>query len=201
MKTKFPTPTMMAVVLVALALAGGAMPCFAGAVQVTGSLATDFYSGPSAQQIIDSFSIGGQPIFWGVGWAVIPGRVGIQGDYLVSFSRDASLGWWLDWYAQAISMSFHPLGATRFVDPFLQVGLGCAGRVFLDGWLPPAGEPLMIALFPFLAGGVSFNLDGLLLGAKATYTPYAAPIPVTYIPAYPLGKVQVSLSAGFSINW
>jgi hypothetical protein len=190
------------VVALAIALAAAAaVPGFAGAVQVTGSLATDFYSGPSAQQIIDSFSIGGQPVFWGLGWAVIPGRVGIEGDYLVSFLRDAAQGWWLDWYAQAISMSFHPLGATRWVDPYVEVGIGCAGRVFLQRRLPPGGEPLMISLFPFIAGGASLNLDGLLLGAKITYTPYASAIPVTFIPAYPLGPFQVTLSGGFSINW
>jgi hypothetical protein len=52
-----------------------------------------------------------------------------------------------------------------------------------------------------VTGGIALDLDGLLLGAKITYTPYVSPLPVTFIPAYPLGKFQVAITGGFSINW
>jgi hypothetical protein len=121
---------------------------------------------------------------------------------MVSFFRDASDQWWLDWYAPALSLSFHPVGANHFVDPFLQVGLGCAGRVPLRRMaMMTPGSELMISIFPYAAAGFNLNLDGVLLGLKAAYTPFSTPIPVTNIPGYPLGSLQISLSAGFSIGW
>ncbi len=188
-----------------LALAAFGAPCFAGAVQLTGSLSADFLSGPSAGDIIDTFSLGGQPVFWGVGGEVVLHRVGFGGDYMVSFFQSPEGAWWLDWYAPALFVSFHPIGVNRFIDPFFDAGFGCAGRVFLGPatsyWpLSATGLP-SISLFPFVAGGISLNLDGFLLKAKATYTPFVTPIPVTILPAYPLGEVQVAITAGFSINW
>ena len=191
------------ILVLAMALAILGIPCFAGAVHLTGNLSADFLEVTSAQQIIATFGVGGQPLFWGTGWEVVLDRVGFGGDYEVTFLRDAAAAtpWWLDWYAPALYMSYHLFGSTAFIDPFIQVGLGCAGRVLLTdtGSIPP--DPLSIALFPFVSGGVSLDLDGLLLSAKATYTPYAGQIPVTTIPAYPLGKVQVMLSAGLSLGW
>jgi hypothetical protein len=187
--------------IVALAALGG--PCFAGAVHVTGDVAADFLGAQSAQQIVNTFALGDQPLLWGFGWDVILNRVGFGGDYMVSFFRDAGSAWWLDWYAPALALSFHPFGGKRVLDPFLQVGIGSAGRVNLGGWRYYSFDQdnLYLSLFPFVTGGLNLNLDGLLLGAKFTYTPYNSPIPVTDIPLYPLGKFQVSLTAGISIGW
>jgi len=194
MKTRF-----LALVLV---LAAFSAPCFAGAVHLTGDLSANFLGSATAQQIVNTFAVGDQPLFWGFGWEVIMRRAALGGDYMVSFSQDASAQWWLDWYAPAIALGFHPVGANHFIDPFLQVGLGCAGRVQLRRMMAmgPSSD-LMISLFPFAAAGFNFNLDGFLLGLKVAYTPFSTPIPVTNIPAYPLGSIQVSLSAGFAIGW
>ncbi len=185
-----------------LALAALGAPCFAGAVHLTGDFSANFLGGSTTQEIVNPFSIGGQPVFGGLGWEVILGRVGFGGDYTVSFFRDTGTQWWLDWYSPALYMSFHPIGANRFIDPFFQAGIGSAGRVLLRGemgWTP--GSDLAISIFPYVGAGVNFNLDGLLLGVKGIYTPLNAEIPVTSIPAYPLGTFQVSLSAGFAIRW
>ena len=139
---------------------------------------------------------------WGFGWEIVPGRLGFGGDYMVSFAQDASTGWWLDWYAPALALAWHPVGGSRFVDPFFQAGLGAAGRVHLSGMPGYATEPdLSLSLFPFVGAGVNFNLDGLMLGAKGIYTPYKSAVPVTSIPMYPLGDFQVSVTAGVSIEW
>jgi hypothetical protein len=66
---------------------------------------------------------------------------------------------------------------------------------------PAFDQSLYLALFPFLAGGLSLDLDGMLVGAKVAYTPYKAQIPVTSIPVYPLGTFQVTLTAGISLGW
>jgi hypothetical protein len=187
------------VLIVALAALGG--PCFAGAVHLTGDVAADFLTAQSAQQIVNTFAVGDQPLLWGFGWEVILNQMGFGGDYTVSFFRDQGAQWWLDWYAPAIGLSFHPLGGNRIVDPFLQVGIGSAGRVNFKRGGYYSTQDLYLSIFPFVTGGLSLNLDGLLLGAKVTYTPYNSPIPVTDIPAYPLGKFQVTLTAGISIGW
>jgi hypothetical protein len=187
--------------VLALALVPAAMP-FAGAVHLTTDLSADFLQGTPARQIISTFTVADQPLLWGFGWEVIPGRTGFGGDYQVSFSQDASSGWWLDWYAPALYLSYHPVGVHRFLDPFMEVGMGCAGRVFISA-LPEAvlSRSLYLALFPFVAGGISLNLDGLVAGAKVAYTPYKAQIPVTSIPVDPLGSFQVTLTAGVSLDW
>ena len=142
-----------------------------------------------------------QPLLWGFGWEVIPNKMGLGGAYQVSFFQDTSAGWWLDWYAPALYLSFHPVGGKRFLDPFFEAGMGCAGRVFLSALPVTVNRSLYLALFPFVAGGLNLNLDGLLLGAKVTYTPYKAQIPVTSIPVDPLGTFQVTVSAGVSLGW
>jgi hypothetical protein len=194
-------PMKMKAIVLALALVPAAMP-FAGAVHLTTDLSADFLQGTSAQQVASTFAVADQPLLWGFGWEVIPSRVGFGGGYQVSFSQDAAAGWWLNWYAPALYLSFHPVGGKRLLDPFLEVGLGCAGRVFLSA-LPDTvvSRSLYLALFPFVAGGLSLNLDGLLVGAKVAYTPYKAQIPVTSIPVDPLGTFQVTLSAGVSLGW
>ena len=188
MKAKF-----LVLVLVLSALG---MPCFAGAVHLTGSLSADFLGDTSTQQIINTFAVGDQPLFWGPGWEVILDRAGFGGDYQVSFWQDADTQWWLDWYAPALFLSFHPFGGTAFLDPFLAVGIGTAGRVALSprgmgmGHMNPGFQDLpYLSIFPFAAAGLSLNLDGLLIGAKFTYTPAQLPVP-TGLPPYPLGKFQ-----------
>jgi hypothetical protein len=193
MKTKY--------LVLVLVLAGSSVPCFASAVHLTGDLSADFLGAVSAEQIISTFSVGGQPLSCGFGWEVILDRIGFGGDYMVDFFRDSGSTWWLDWYAPALFMSFHPLGANWLLDPFVQVGVGCSGRVLLDQWSRPASQDLYMSLFPFVAAGLALNLDGLLLSAKAAYTPYKSAVPVTPFDTTNLGLVQVTLSAGVSIGW
>ncbi len=187
-----------------LALTALGMPCDAGAVRLTGNVSADFLGGNSGQQIINTFTVGDQPFFWGFGWEVIIDRFGFGGDYMVSFYRDAAEQWWLDWYAPALFVSFHPLGGKSFLDPFLQLGVGCSGQVFLEPQRMPMGpsprQDLSLSLFPFVGAGLAFNLEGFLLSAKAIYTPYWSQVPVTDIPSYPLGKFQVTVSAGISLG-
>ena len=188
-----------------LALAALGMPCFAGAVHLTGIISADFLGDNAPHQSINTFTVGGQPLFWGLGWEVIVNHFGFGGDYMVSFHQDAGERWWLDWNAPALFLSFHPLGGKSFLDPFLQAGVGSSGRVFLAPQPvsagPGPGQDLSLSLFPFVGAGLALNLEGLLLSAKAVYTPYASQVPVTDIPAYPMGKFQVTLSAGVSLGW
>ena len=77
--------------------------------------------------------------------------------------------------------------------------MGCAGRVSSPRCRRgPDAEPqsLSLALFPFVAAGLSLNLDGLLLGAKVIYTPYKAQIPVTDDPGLPAGNIPGHVHRG-----
>ena len=194
MKSRLP-----AVVLVLMALSA---PCFAGAVHLTGDISADFLGAATADRIITTFTVGGQPLFCGFGWEVILDRIGFGGSYLVDFFKDSSAAWYLDWNAPALFLSFHPLGANWILDPFGEVGIGSAGRVNLGcPMYGTTGDPLALSLYPYVAAGLSLNLDALLVTAKVSWTPYNFPIPVTSIPAYPLGTLQVTIGAGIAIGW
>ncbi len=191
------------VVLMALAiLAFLPVPVSAGAVRLTMDLSADVLTAPSSPPGVSTFTVGNQPVLWGFGWEVIPDKVGFGGDYLVSFSQDLATGWWLDWYAPALSVGWHPIGPHRFVDPYGQIGIGSAGRVHLSGVHRAMVDPMLsLCVFPFASAGVNLNLDGLIIGAKAVYTPYTMAIPATTIRAYDLGALQVMITAGFSLGW
>ncbi|MGA2766030.1 MAG: hypothetical protein ABSG17_22035 [Spirochaetia bacterium] len=182
-------------------LAAIGAPAFAGSVHLTGSLSADFLKGPSAQQIIDSFTSTGQPPFSGFGWEVIIGKVGLGGEYDASFFRTTTGAWWLDWYSQPLFLSYHFFRTGYFLDPFLQAGLGGAGRVHLDEWTGSDASNLYISIFPFIAGGLSLDLSGLLLSGKVSYAPFMTPPPATVFSNSPLGSVQVTLSAGIALDW
>ena len=47
--------------MLALAIAASETPAFAGSVHLTGNLQADYLKGPSAQQIIDTFSSPASP--------------------------------------------------------------------------------------------------------------------------------------------
>ncbi len=193
-----------AVVLSALvALALSALPASAGSIRLTMDFSSDLSPGSSPDQMDATFAMGGRPVAWGFGWEVVPrSKAGFGGDYMVSFSQDLLNGWWLDWYAPALYAGWHPLGPNRFVDPYGQVGIGCAGRVHLSDTTGMYVDPsLSLALFPFVGAGLNLNLDGLVIGARAIYTPYRMGIPATTIPTYNLGTFQVMITAGVSLGW
>jgi len=193
------TGKMLALVLV---LAPLSLPGFAGAVRLTTDVSADLSPAAPAAPGVATFSVGDRPVLWGFGWEVVPGRAGIGGDYMVNFSQEEVTGWWLNWYAPALFLGWHPLGPNRFVDPFAQFGVGCAGRVRLSGAPPTAADSsLSLSVFPFVGAGLNLNLDGLLIGARAMYTPFTMGIPATAIPAYRMGAVQVVVTAGVALGW
>ncbi len=186
----------------ALAIAAIGTPVFAGSVHLTGNLQADFLKGPSAHQIIDTFTSPGQPPFAGVGWEVIIDRVGFGGDYSASFTRTPMGSWWLDWLAQPLFLSYHFFRSGHTLDPFVQAGVGCAGRVYLQDWpQTQVSDNLSISIFPFVAAGLGLDLSGLLVSAKMSYAPFMSAPPASPISSYPLGNVQMTLSAGIAIDW
>ena len=177
------------------------LPTFAGSqVRLTGNLTLDFVERPSVQQVVDSFNNKDQIFFWGFGWEVVFDKIGLGGTYDVNFYEDYESNWWLDWLSEPIYISYHLFGGGAFLDPFVEIGVGCAGRVFLDSALSPAMDPLYLSLFPMIGAGLALDLDGLLFGSKLTYAPTMASLPVTGIDDYPLKQFQVTLFAGIALG-
>jgi len=191
----------MMVVLLTGILAAIGVPASAGSVHLTGSLSADSLQRLGPPQSINSFTGPSQPPFAGVGWEVIVGRVGLGGEYDVNFTRSAPGSWWVDWYAQPLFLSWHPFRTGSVVDPFAQAGLGSAGRVFIDQWTGSAADNMLISIFPFVAGGLSLDLDGFLVSGKVSYAPFMTPPPATAFSNYPMGNFQVTLGAGIAIDW
>lgn len=186
----------------AFALAAFGTPGFAGSVHLTGNLQADFLKSPSGQQIIDSFVGPDQPPFAGVGWEVIVGKVSIGGDYSAVFTRTPQSTWWLDWITQPLFLGYHFFKSGYFLDPFVQAGIGCAGRVYLQDWPETAvSNNLFISIYPFLAAGIGLDLSGFLVSTKVSYAPFMSAPPASPISAYPLGSVQVTVSAGVALDW
>jgi hypothetical protein len=167
-------------------------------VDLSAVLNKDFIGSPSFDQAVEALN-GDRP-FFGLGWEVVMDHVGIGGQYLVNFHEDEPESWWLDWNGQAAYVSYHFLGARSFIDPFVDAGLGCAGRVFLG----PEGENeaarLAITVYPFAGAGAALCFDGFKVGAKLDYALKRSGIPATRIEDYPLGRFQVSVLAGVSFG-
>ena len=168
-------------------------------VDLTAVLGKDFIGSPSFNQAVEALG-GDRPLF-GLGWEVVMDHVGLGGQYLVDFHEDDPESWWLDWNGQALYASYHFLGTRSFIDPFVNAGMGCAGRVFLG---PEEGEDwptrLSIVLYPFVGAGASLVLDGFKVGAKLDYALDRSGIPATGIPEYPLGRFQISVMAGVTFG-
>jgi hypothetical protein len=183
---------------------------FAATFSLTGDMAADFASLPTAEQAVQSISRNDQPL-WGMGWEVVFNKIGFGGTYLVNLTKDAQNDWWMDWYGQALFISYHIFGGAAFLDPFIQTGVGCAGRTYIEsatiGWtryqsaisLTPYPIP-DISIFPFLTAGLSLHLDAFTIGAKLTFVPFKSGIPLTDIPEYQLQNFQVVVFTGMTFG-
>jgi hypothetical protein len=166
-------------------------------VDVDAVIAKDFMSSPSFNQAVRA--LGDDGTFGGVGWEVVMDHIGIGGRYLVDFREETPNAWWLDWNGQAAYLSYHILGATSFVDPFVDAGIGSAGRVYL-GPESTLAQRLAISVYPFASAGASLDLHGLRVGAKLSYVLGDMAIPATSIPDYPLGRFQAAAFVGWSFG-
>jgi hypothetical protein len=188
----------MKATVLTLALACLALSGFSQArVDLTAVITKDFVDSPTFDQAAQALK-NERPLV-GFGWEVLLGHLGLGGSYAVDFHQDGPSQWWLDWQGQGIFASYHLLGSRSFVDPFVDAGIGCAGRIYLG----PQGNPgssLALTLYPFVSAGAALELQGLRLGAKLSYDMGQSAIPVTEIPATPLGRFQLSAFAGFSMG-
>ena len=179
-------------------------PVFSGTqVRLTGNIALDFIERPSLRTVIDEFSERKQDIVWGFGWEVIFDYLGIGGTYLVNFFQGNEEEWWFDWIGEAFYLSYHFFGGGAFIDPFVEVGVGSAGRVSLEEDsenLPGEKQSLYLSVYPLVSGGLALDFRGFIAGLKLTYIPTVSPPPATNIQNFPLGNFLVTFFGGAALG-
>lgn len=169
-------------------------------VLFTGDAVANFEQRPTATEVVDTFATSNQPLYWGLGFEVIHRHVGFGGLYTANFVRTTASDWWLDWYGEAFYFSYHLFRHRTLIDPFLSVGLGSAGRVWLGPSSMTGEASLLLSIFPVLSAGLGVNLDGLYLGGKMSYLPVVAPPPVSPFDNVPLGRFLFTASFGLSLG-
>ena len=141
----------------------------------------------------------------GLYWEVILGKLGFGMTYLVNFTSvdtvvpDMEYEWFLDWIG-SIDFRYHILGNFA-IDPFIEFGLGNAGRVDISNFEDneELRDPLQLSLFTQAGGGAALRLDNLYIGGKLLYRIGNSPIPATQFETYPLKNFQLAFFGGLSI--
>ena len=183
--------------------------------------ATLLHARPTRDAVRDSFADRSR-LLHGLHWEIIHDRLGFGGHALVRFDRQPATTetylWSLDWDGD-LFMSAHLNGVGRFLDPFVELGLGSAGRVYLDdredglwvqdehglwhyvtgGSQEPSGVQSM-SLYPYLAAGLALDFRGLLVGTRVCYRPWNEPVPATQFATYDLAPFQVTVFWGVALG-
>ena len=190
--------------LILLALAAGA----AGAESVRlGAVAgVDLRERPTCQGVVRELD-GAANLIPGFYAEVLIDHVGIGLTGLGRFERvpadlpAAHTDWFFDWIG-SFDARYHFLRGF-VLDPFVEAGLGSAGRVEIageEGGVPPEDrQPLQLSLFAQVGAGLALRLDGAHVGAKMSWRFLNDPPPATRFEPYPLRSFRVDLFAGFSI--
>jgi hypothetical protein len=186
----------LSAVLFAVAMLSASLSATA-TVSITGAVIADYRTVPTLDQALASPF--GERAFKGFEWGVAIDRFGFGGTYAVDFSKDSLSSWWLDWYGVPLFVGYHLFGTGGFVDPFVEAGIGCAGRVFTSSGTT-ADPRLLISLFPSLTAGLALDFKPLLLGAKLSWVPGISEIPCTPLLGYPLGGAQIVFTLGYRIG-
>lgn len=169
---------------------------------LTGEAVAALQAPSSAQGIVASFASANQPLSWGIGYEVVHRHFGFGGIYAGNFTRSTSDEWWFDWYGEAFYLSYHLFARRTLIDPFVTLGLGSAGRVYL-GPAPtaaPVDTTLLLSIFPVASAGLGLDLDGLRLSLKVSYLPVISPPPATTFENVPIGRFFAVASAGVTIG-
>jgi hypothetical protein len=174
--------------------------CFAGTrVRLTGVVCSEFMDVPGSTEK-DAVFFNPEQSYWGFGWEVICGHYGLGGSYCTDFERDAGRQWNVEWYSEVIYMSYHFFQTGWIVDPFVHVGLGNAGSVFLSDDDNNIRDRLLLTIFPVLGAGITCERDGFCAGLSINYTPLMSPVPVTDFDVYPIKNVQAVIFCGVAIG-
>ena len=189
------------VFLVALAAAATATKASAlEQVRIVANMALPFSERPTIGEVIDEFVDPDRPVFYGPGWEVVLDHIGFGGNYMVSFFRDSLDRRSVDWMAEGLFLSYHLVGAGHFVDPFVHIAVGSAGRVVTDKDDHDVDTPVAVSIFPMLSAGLAFDLHGFFFGGRLAYVPEAGAPPWSDLESYPVDPFQVAFYGGIALG-
>jgi len=179
-----------------------------------------FVNSPSMSDIIKEIDkgINFKP---GFEFAMKINRIGFGLNSFIMFNRTKSTDsellwdWTLDWMG-TLNIGYHLARTWYFLDPFIEAGLGAAGRVDLSPWQDSLGDTgytgadyygyddynrlLNLSLIGYIAAGLSLRIDMLYVSGKLSYWPLNSPPPATQFMPYPVKQFQFAVSAGFVIG-
>jgi hypothetical protein len=187
-----------------LAAAGGAA-AFGEHFRMGATVGAEMLDQPTLEAIREEFKDGTE-LLSGLYWEVLIDHLGFGMTYLLDFQRTASpyeqleYLWTLDWVA-SFDLRYHFVRGF-VLDPFLEAGLGSAGRVDISPYeehgLPPVEEPLELSLFGQVGGGLAFRLSGLHLGTRVLWRVFNEIPPATQFQPYPLKAFRFEVFGGVS---
>lgn len=193
-------------ILIGLLLAAMSAAAFGESFRLGISSGVELMDRPTFESIRQEFDEGGN-LLSGLYWEVLLDHVGFGMTYLVDFQRldspypEMQYLWFVDWVG-SFDLRYH-FFEDFFLDPFLEAGLGSAGRVdaspYEQNGLPGVEDPLQLSLFGQVGGGLAFRLSGLHLGARLLYRVFNEVPPATEFQPYPLKGFRFDLFGGFSL--
>jgi hypothetical protein len=181
----------------------GACSLFATEFRIGGIGGIEAFESVQRQEIKDSFD-DKVVVYPGLYWEVIPkSRFGFGMTYLVKFNREPSSLPGVDYYWDfswigSWDFRYHFLADSVF-DPFIEAGIGNAGRVDITGYdygMEDQRNDLVMSLFGQAGGGIAFRFSEAHVGAKALYRFLNSPVPGTPFETYPLKNFHLSVFAG-----
>ncbi|OHD75043.1 MAG: hypothetical protein A2V99_07610 [Spirochaetes bacterium RBG_16_67_19] len=193
-------------ILIGLLLAAMSAAAFGESFRLGTSVGAELLDRPTFESIQQEFDEGTN-LLSGLYWEVLRDHLGFGMTYLVDFQRldspypEMEYLWFVDWVG-SFDLRYH-FFEDFFLDPFLEAGLGSAGRVDISSYqengLPGVEDPLELSLFGQVGGGLAFRLSGLHLGARLLYRVFNNVPPATEFQPYPLKGFRFDLFGGFSL--
>ena len=170
------------------------------------SVGAELFNRPTFESIQREFDEGAN-LLSGLYWEVLMDHVGLGMTYLVDFQSLASpypeldYLWFMDWVG-SFDLRYH-FFEDFFLDPFLEAGLGSAGRVDISSYeehgLSGVASPLELSVFGQVGGGLALRLSGLHVGARLLWRFFNELPPATQFQPYPLKGFRFDLFGGFSL--
>jgi hypothetical protein len=193
-------------ILIGLLLAAMSAAAFGESFRLGTSVGAELLDRPTFESLQREFDEGTN-LLSGLYWEVLRDHLGFGMTYLVDFQRldspypEMQYLWFVDWVG-SFDLRYH-FFEDFFLDPFLEAGLGSAGRVDVSSYeengLPGVEDPLELSVFGQVGGGLAFRLSGLHLGARLLYRVFNDVPPATEFQPYPLKGFRFDFFGGFSL--
>jgi hypothetical protein len=193
-------------ILIVTFLVAGAALSFAGGFRIGAEVSAEFVERPDLESVMQEFDQRTN-LIPGLYWEYVGNHLGIGMTALLDVTRaDAAAPvyeeLWLDWIS-SLDLRYHFLGPQAFLDPFIEAGLGVAGRSNLTdyealGVGTTDYSPTNLSLFSQVGAGLALKVSVFHVGAKAGWRFWNGAVPGTSYDPYPLKNITVGLFGGLA---